>query len=75
MIPITIPVIASFSTNGTIQPLYIRINGTSLKVVQCTAHLNNINPTFDCIVDDSGIAKPVKISYHPSTRTWLVINC
>lgn len=75
MIPITVPVIASFSTDGQIRPLYIRINGVSLHVMQCTAYMTYTNPTFDCVVDDSGIAKPVKISYHPSTKTWIVVNC
>lgn len=73
-IPSTVPVIASFSTNGTIRPLYVRINGVSLKIIQCTSHMNHIHPTFDCIVDDYGIAKNIKISYNPSTHSWLVIN-
>jgi len=75
MTPITVPVIASFSTDGQIKPIYIRINGVSLKVTKCTAHMTHINPTFQCIVDDFGIAKPVKISYHPSTYSWIVIDC
>jgi len=75
MISTTVPVIASFTMDGKIKPLYIRINGVPLHVMQCTAHMSYINPTFDCVVDDFGIAKPIKISYHPSTHTWLVINC
>lgn len=75
MIPFTVPVIASFSTDGQIKPLYIRINGVSLHVMQCAAHMNYMHPTFECVVDDSGIARPVKISYHHTTRTWLVLNC
>ena len=75
MIPSTVPVIASFSTDGKIQPLYVRINGVSLKVMQCVSHMEYTVPTFDCIVDDCGIAKPVKLSYHSTTNKWLVINC
>ena len=74
MIPSTIPVIASFSTDGQIKPLYLRINGESLKVMQCTAHMNYVQPTFDCVVDDYGIAKPVKVSYLHATHTWRVID-
>lgn len=74
-IPSTVPVIASFSTDGKIRPLYVRINGVSLKVMQCTPHLNYIHPTFDCVVDDFGIAKNVKLSYSVTTHSWLVVNC
>lgn len=75
MIPSTVPVIASFSTDGKIQPLYVRINGAALKVIQCTAHLEYVHPTFNCVVDDYGIAKKIKLSYNHTTHTWLVIDC
>ena len=74
MIPSTVPVIASFSTNGEIRPLYVRINGVSLKVMQCTSHMNYGHPTFDCVVDDFGIAKNIKICYHPTSYSWMVID-
>lgn len=74
-IPTTVPVIANFSTNGDIRPIYVRINGISLKVIQCVPHMNYVHPTFDCIVDDSGIAKNIRISYNPSCHVWMVVNC
>ncbi|MGN0352402.1 MAG: hypothetical protein ACI4ES_12185 [Roseburia sp.] len=73
--PVTVPVIANFSTFGEIRPLYVRINGVSLKVMQCTPHMEMMNPTFDCVVDDSGIAKPVRLSYSRNNNTWTVVNC
>lgn len=75
MTPITVPVIATFSTLGDIKPLYVRINGVSLKVLQCTSHMDHINPTFDCVVDDNGIAKNVCLSFNKTTYHWIVINC
>lgn len=65
-----VPVIASFTADGTIEPLYIRIDGIPLKVIKCTSESNFVYHNFDCVVDDSGVAKHVKIGYNHSYHIW-----
>lgn len=69
-----IPVIASFSADGQIKPLYVRINGADLKVLQFTMYNPYNIPTFNCIVDDSDVEKHIKISYNLSQHTWFFIQ-
>jgi len=72
MTPYPVPVIASFSANGEFQPLYVRINNVSLKVLHCHAKLNCTHPTFQCTVEDEGFEKHITLTFNPTSRVWLV---
>lgn len=68
-----VPVIASFDSQGHIAPLYVRINGLSLKVnsfwVSSTYH-NIIE--FKCKVIDHGYLKPLALTYHLAEGMWTI---
>lgn len=71
-----VPVIASFDSDGHIAPLYVRINGRSLKVdsywVRATSFHNII--TFSCKVIDGDALRPVVVEYHLKECVWVVEN-
>ncbi len=69
----TIPVIASFDSNGYVSPLYVRIHGEALKV-----HSFWIKPSFsgtieyNCKVIDRDYLKPLCLTYHQSECIWTI---
>ena len=75
-----VPVIAVFSSNGEIKPLYATINGTHLKIESYSIQESNFsNPVpeniwivFLCNVIDHNINKKVKLSYNISEHAWFV---
>ena len=63
-LPITvIPVIASFDTDGHIKPLYVRIDGLSLKVHSCW-----LKPSFSGVME----LKPLVLSFHMAEGVWTI---
>uniref|UniRef100_UPI004056E906 hypothetical protein n=1 Tax=Acetatifactor sp. TaxID=1872090 RepID=UPI004056E906 len=72
--PVTfVPVIASFDTDGHIRPLYVRINGISMKVdsyYERTMFSNTIE--FNCKVIDNDYLKPVLLTYYQAERVWSI---
>lgn len=68
-----VPVIASFDSEGHIAPLYVRINGLSLKIesfwISSTFH-NTVD--FKCKVSDQGYLKPLSLSFHRDEGMWTV---
>ena len=69
-----IPVIASFDSEGHIAPLYIRINGISMKVdsywIRSTSFQNILD--FNCKVIDGEYIRPITIYYHQRECVWTV---
>lgn len=71
-----VPVIASFSINGEIRPLYTEINSVQLKIVSCILDdQENIEGTkvwmvFRCIVVDNNIQKQLRLLYQINEHTW-----
>ena len=66
-----VPVISSFDCDGNIFPLYVRIDGQSLKIynarrVDSTFRIIN----FNCEVMDYGRVKSIKLSYHIGDLVW-----
>lgn len=72
--PVTIvPVIASFDTDGHIAPLYVRINGISMKVASFYERNKFSNSVeFFCKVIDGDYLKPVQLSYYTAERVWTI---
>lgn len=67
----TIPVIASFSSDGHITPLYVRIDGISYKVdsfwVKSTFHKQ---VDFQCQIIDGAYLKPLLLTYYKNEDVW-----
>lgn len=69
-----VSVIASFDTSGSVVPLYVRIDGESLKIYNAT--LTNVSTyklyTFDCEVMDGDMVKPLRLTYHLEENVWSI---
>ena len=66
-----IPVISSFDCDGNIFPLYVRIDGQSLKVYNAKRIGSTIRiVNFSCEVMDYDRVKPLKLSYHIGDMVW-----
>ena len=66
-----VPVISSFDCDGNIFPLYVRIDGQSLKVYNARrvdSTLRIIN--FNCEVMNYDRVKKIKLSYHIGDMVW-----
>lgn len=68
-----VPVIASFDSEGHISPLYVRINGLSLKIESfwISSTFQNV-VDFKCKVSDNGYLKPLALSFHRQEGMWTV---
>lgn len=66
-----VPVIASFSADGEIKPLYVRLQNMSLKILSyCITDQNLAWMEYRCTVEDQGIRKTVKLSYYLHEPSW-----
>ena len=67
-----VPVIASFDTEGRMLPLYVRINGESLKVHSAWLQSEFSKFVYRCQIIDQGILKPLVLTYHPHENVWTI---
>ena len=66
-----VPVISSFDCDGNIFPLYVRIDGQSLKVYNARRVDSTIQIIhFNCEVMDYDRVKSIKLSYHIGDLVW-----
>lgn len=65
-----VPVIASFDASGNIIPLYVRINGESFRILSSTLVCSLGLISFNCQVENYGVAKPLTLTYHPRESVW-----
>ena len=67
-----VPVISSFDCNGHVLPLYVRINGVSLKVHKAvlTSESTFCILNYRCEVIDNNQLKPLKLTYHAKEFKW-----
>ena len=68
----TVPVIASFDTEGTIKPLYVRIQGKALKVCSSWFQNESLVIRYHCTVEADGYVRDIVLLYHPSHMFWTV---
>jgi len=72
----SVPVIASFDTEGHIAPLYVRLNGQAHRVlsywIRNTAFINTIE--FSCKIEDNDFEKPLLLKYYCHESTWVVMS-
>lgn len=67
-----IQAIVSFSVDGKIKPLYLCIDGVTLKVNTATRCDNYGQVEFACEVIDGEYMKTIKVSYHKRENIWAV---
>ena len=66
-----VPVISSFDCDGNIFPLYVRIDGQSLKVYNARRVDSMIQIIhFNCEVMNYDRVKSIKLSYHIGDLVW-----
>lgn len=65
-----VPVISSFNSTGEIAPLYVRINGTSYKILSYYRIDNFGFPVFKCKINNFGTTRDITLTYHPSDFVW-----
>ncbi len=72
--PVTIlQVIASFSDDGHVKPLYVRINGETCKVASYWVRCQFSNlMDFHCKLIVGDFLQPVVITYHINECIWTV---
>lgn len=68
-----VPVIASFSAQGQIKPLYVRIHGASFKVDSSYVICNFVNTVdLSCKIIDGDSLRPLMLTYHRREGMWTV---
>lgn len=67
-----VPVIASFSADGEIQPLYTTIKSIPLKIEWSTVLEQNDHSwiPFLCTVIDNGLKKQLNLNYNVQEHAW-----
>lgn len=72
--PVTIlPVIASFSDDGHIKPLYVRIKGETYKVDSYWVRSQFRNQMdFNCKLIVNNFLQPILITYHLDSCIWTI---
>lgn len=66
-----VSIISSFDYFGHIIPLYVRLNGESLKVYNAYEFGSNHRILhFNCDIMDNDRVKPLKLSYHLGDLVW-----
>lgn len=67
-----IQVLASFSADGQVKPVYLCINGITLKVASAREFLKHGCPIFACEVIDGDTIKCVNVCYHKRDNLWTI---
>lgn len=72
--PVTVvPVIASFDTNGHIAPLYVRLDGESLRISSYWIRSRFANIIeFNCKVRKHNLEKPLCLTYYKTEDMWTI---
>lgn len=69
-----VSVIASFSTDCRIRPLYVRINGESIKVhTSRVVETSFTSMVFECMVQDYDTERMIHLLYKNNRNEWRVI--
>lgn len=66
-----VPVIASFSAEGGIKPIYVKLNDISFKIESFyikERHSNQI--AFVCQIIDEDYLKSISMTYHSDLHLW-----
>ena len=70
-----VPVIASFSSEGSIKPLYVSIDAVQLKIESCIREPQKNGDkwiVFRCTAIDDNFRKQIKLHYYTAEPAWFV---
>lgn len=67
-----IQAVISFSTDGQMKPIYLCIDGITLKVASSKQFIEFGSPVFVCQVIDDDTLKEVKVHYHKTENVWTI---
>lgn len=67
-----VPVIASFDTEGTITPLYIRIENVAYKIIFCHEKMQTYPQIkeYICKINNNGVLSQLILMYHCRENIW-----
>lgn len=68
-----VPVIASFSTKGGVQPLYFQFDEKTIKVMSvhwCEKKYNAFH--FECTAELDGYIREVNLTFFPNENRWFM---
>ena len=68
-----VPVIASFNTNGGVQPLYFQFDDKAVKIHSvhwCEKKYNTFR--FECTAEFDGYIKEVSLTFFPQDNRWIM---
>ncbi|MCI8379053.1 MAG: hypothetical protein HFH72_11110 [Lachnospiraceae bacterium] len=68
-----VPVIASFSTNGGIQPLYFQYDDRAVKIMSvhwCEKKYDAFR--FECTAELDGYVREVNLTFFPADNRWFM---
>lgn len=66
-----VPVIASFSTNGDVQPLYFQFDDKTIKIFSvhwCKKQFNTYY--FECTAMFDNFLREINLTYYPDKNCW-----
>lgn len=67
-----IQAVVSFSTDGKMKPLYLCIDGATLKVVSVREIVEYGSPIFVCQVIDNDMLKEIKVYFNKNENIWFI---
>ena len=68
---VAVPVVATFSNNGNIRPLYVQIKGERYKILSSLSREYGLDIlTFNCTVENYGIRRELILTYHKNETCW-----
>ena len=69
----TVPVIASFDSEGHIKPLYVRLGEEAYKIENCWLRSECVNVfQYNCRIVDENLEKTIILSYYQDECVWTV---
>lgn len=70
---IKVPVIVGFDKDGTIMPIYVKIEGKKYKVEEYRAKMKFAGITeYCCMVSYKDITMPIELSYYSNESVWTI---
>ena len=70
---IKVPVIAGFDKDGTVMPIYVKIEGKKYKVEEYQSKMKFAGITeYRCSVSYKDIRMPLELSYYSNESIWTI---
>lgn len=70
---IPVPVIASFSPDGKVRPLYLKWDGESVKILGCKIRREHEWAIlFECVYEQYGLEKNIILYFNLRDHAWFI---